>query len=193
VAAASGDLGFNGSFNPNGVGVGINTTDTAGAATATPPVDQPVTTQPASTIAPPPSSLNPAAPAGTDWYAPDPLAAGGALKADTATGGGGTLSDIMGFVQKNPMLAYGALQAGGQFLSGLTSTITPAQVSALNAQAAANQAAANLTAQQTANLAGPKPVATLAPVTGTPNPILTPPTAGIINAAPRVNVTGAPA
>ena len=100
------------------------------------------------------------------------------------------LGSIINFTKNNQLLTYGVLQAGGSLLSGLTSTLTPAQVSQLNAQAAANQAAANLTAQQTANLAQPRPVATLAPVTGTPNNIITPPTAGLINGAPPVNITG---
>jgi hypothetical protein len=113
---------------------------------------------------------------------------------DQAGGVSDSLSGILGFVQKNPLLAYGALQAGGQFLSGMTSTLTPAQVNLLNAQAASNQAAANLTAQQTTNLAQPKPIATLAPVTGQPGqPIIAQPTAGMINSAPRINVTGVPA
>jgi hypothetical protein len=113
---------------------------------------------------------------------------------DQAGGVSSSLSGILGFVKDNPLLAYGALQAGGQFLSGMTSTLTPAQVNSLNAQAAANQAAANLTAQQTANLAQPKPIATLSPVTGNPGqPIIAQPTAGMINSAPRVNVTGVPA
>jgi len=116
--------------------------------------------------------------------------AGGIIGAGSS---GGVLGSITGFVSDNPLLSYGLLQAGGQLISGLTSTLTPAQVSQLNAQAAANQAAANLTTQQTQNLAQPKPVASLAPVTGTPNNIITPPSAGIINSAPPVNVTGVPA
>jgi hypothetical protein len=75
---------------------------------------------------------------------------------------------ILSFSKNSPLATYGILQAGGSLLSGLTSTLTPAQVSALNAQAAANNAATALTTQQTANLAGPKSVAQSAPVTGTP-------------------------
>jgi hypothetical protein len=113
---------------------------------------------------------------------------------DQAGGVSGALSGILGFAKNYPLLAYGALQAGGQFLTGLTSTLTPAQVNLLNAQAASNQAAANLTNTQVANLSQPKPIATLAPVTGQPGqPIIAQPTAGMINSAPRVNVTGVPA
>jgi hypothetical protein len=114
----------------------------------------------------------------------------GAPATDSSTGVPGNILD---FVKQNQMLAYGAVQAGGQFLSGLTSTLTPAQVGALNAQASANQPAANLTTKQTQNLAQPRSVATLAPVTGTPGNIITQSTAGIINSAPAVNVTGVPA
>ena len=99
----------------------------------------------------------------------------------------GMLSSITGFVEKHPTLAFGALQAGGSALSGLTSTLTPAQVSALNAQAAANNAAAALATQQAANLNAPKSVAQSAPVTGTPP--LVPGQQGLINRASQP-VTG---
>jgi hypothetical protein len=92
--------------------------------------------------------------------------------------------------ESHPALLLGALQAGGSFLTGMTSTLTPAQVAAYNAQAAANQATANLTTQQTANLAAPRSVANVAPVTGTPSNIITAPPAGMINSAPTVKVTG---
>ena len=111
-----------------------------------------------------------------------------------ASDSSGALGGILDFVKQNPLLSYGVLTAGGQLISGMTSTLTPAQVTALNAQATANQAAANMTAFQQANLAGPKPVASNSPVTGTPQPLLTP-TPGTINTAPTappVNVTGAP-
>jgi hypothetical protein len=195
--AASGlGMGFNAggasATNAPQVGVGINNTDTAGAAStgaADQPLAAPVSTGSSSPILSTPS------PDLVDQAATG-LSKGAVVAANTTTTtdqAGGTFGNILSFVEKHPTLALGALQGGGQFLSGLTSTITPAQVTALNAQAANNQAAANLTAQQAANLSQPKPIATLAPVTGAPNPILTPPTAGIINAAPRVNVTGVPA
>lgn len=99
-----------------------------------------------------------------------------------------TLDKLVAYANKNPIVAYGALQAGGTLLSGLTSTLTPAQVSALNAQAAQNNAAAALTTQQTANLAMPKAVASSAPVTGTPAALVPQAAqqAGLINQAPGV-------
>ena len=104
------------------------------------------------------------------------------------------LKSLLAFVGKNPVVALGALQAGGSLLSGLTSTVTPAQVTALNAQAAANDAAAALQKQQTANLAMPKAVASSAPVTGTPATLVPPnATPGFINQAQRQQVTGAAA
>ena len=94
-------------------------------------------------------------------------------------------------------------------ISGATSTLTPAQVSAYDAQAAANNAAAAQQRQQTAAMAMPKSVASSAPVTGTPQTLVpgtatpapiaatgaTMPTTGLINQAPMTanNVTGAPA
>jgi hypothetical protein len=181
-----------------------------GANTAGPTTTATPTAAPAANLSMPPTSLTPAAGtinAGAGLPAtPDniinapPSAVPGTFSTPGTPGGGiigadssGVLGNITGFVQKNPLLAYGVLQAGGSLISGLTSTLTPAQVSALNAQAAANQAAANLTTQQTQNLAQPRSTATLAPVTGTPNNIITPPNAGIINSAPAVNVTGVPA
>jgi hypothetical protein len=122
---------------------------------------------------------------------------------DTGSGGiSGALSGILSFANKNPVVAMGAIQAGGSFLSGLTSTLTPAQAAQANAQAAANDAAAALTKQQTANLAMPKSVASSVPVTGAPAtlvPKAATPTAaqpsGLINATPTQQpaVTGMPA
>jgi hypothetical protein len=96
---------------------------------------------------------------------------------------------ILDFAKKNPAVAMGVIQAGGSFISGMTSTLTPAQANAANAQAAANNAAAALTVQQTANLAMPKAVASSTPVTGTPAPLVP---QGLINQPPKINVTGAP-
>jgi trimeric autotransporter adhesin len=53
----------------------------------------------------------------------------------------------------------GGLQAGGSFLTGAFSTLTPAQIAQLNSQAAQNNAAAGLTALQTQNMSQPLPVA----------------------------------
>jgi hypothetical protein len=100
------------------------------------------------------------------------------------------LANLSAFAKDNPLLAYGALQAGGSLLTGAFSTLTPAQVAALTAQASANDAAAALTRQQTANLAQPKAVASLAPVTGTPAPLVP---QGFINQPKLPAVTGVPA
>jgi hypothetical protein len=105
----------------------------------------------------------------------------------------GTLGKLVDYAGAHPVVALGALQAGGSLLSGAFSTLTPAQVTALNAQAAANDAASALTRQQTANLAMPRSVASSSPVTGTPQQLVPPP-AGFINQAPKQPaVTGAPA
>ncbi len=100
------------------------------------------------------------------------------------------------FAKNNQTLVSGALQAGAAFLSGATSTLTPAQVRALEAQAQANQAAVNLSGsqqaildQQLSNMRDGVPVASRrqpSAVTGTPQ--------GLINQpAPQVAVTGTPA
>lgn len=109
---------------------------------------------------------------------------------DTAPGAApstGIFNSILKFAQDNKVVTAGILQAGGSLLSGLTSTVTPAQVGALNAQAAANNAAAALAQQQAANLAMPKSVASSTPVTGTPG-TLVPPSSGLINSAPKTGV-----
>lgn len=80
----------------------------------------------------------------------------------------------------------GVLQAGASFIAGATNGLTPAQIAALNAQADANTAAANLSRIQQSNMQQPLPVASrAAPVTGAPM--------GLINTPPRLNVTGVPA
>lgn len=176
---------------------------TAGAATANGPAGQvapaTATAAPTPNLSLPPTALTPAAGTinGGNGVLPGDVSAttGAAVDGGAATAAGssgGVLQSILDFTKANPLLSYGVLQAGGSLISGLTSTLTPAQVSALNAQAASNQAAANLTTQQTANLAQPRSTASLAPVTGTPNTIITPPNAGIINGAPSVNITGTP-
>jgi hypothetical protein len=113
--------------------------------------------------------------------------------AQSSAGGSGVFGQLGSFIEKHPTLAFGALQAGGSLLSGVTSTLTPAQVAALNSQAAANDAATALSNQQRTNLAMPKSVASSQPVSGTPGPLV-PQTAGFINQAPRLaQVTGTPA
>jgi hypothetical protein len=82
-------------------------------------------------------------------------------------------SDLKGWAQKNPMLAYGMVQAGGSLLSGATSSLTPAQVALANAQADQNNAVAAQTKAQTAAMTQPKAVASLAPpVTGQTAPLV---------------------
>lgn len=82
-------------------------------------------------------------------------------------------------------LASGVIQAGASFLAGATNGLTPAQIQALQAQAAMNQAAANLSRLQQSNMGANIPIASRTPaVTGAP--------VGLINSAPRTSVTGAP-
>lgn len=77
-------------------------------------------------------------------------------------------------------LAAATIQAGAAFIAGATSKLTPAQVAALQAQANANQAAANLSTQQLQNMQGGIPTASRTP--------------GLVNATPKpATVTGAPA
>lgn len=114
---------------------------------------------------------------------------GAAIEAPASSGSGfgDTLDKLVAYAGKNPVVALGVLQAGGSLLSGWTSTLTPAQISALNSQAAANDAAAALTKQQTANLAMPKAVASSAPVTGAPQPLVQPTVSpGFINNQPKI-------
>lgn len=165
--------------------------------TATP--DTSAGTSTAAAGAPPSTSTSTATPTTTETSGPfidsGSFDVPGAAKTDTP----GVLSSILKFAKDNPLVAYGALQTGGSFLSGLTNTQTPAQIAALNAQAAANQAAANQAKQQTANLAMPKAVAVSTPVTGTPQPLIppmqvaaAPQMGGLINRPVLAPVTGAP-
>jgi hypothetical protein len=101
------------------------------------------------------------------------------------------LTQLTNFATKNPMVTFGAVQGLSSLLSGWTSSLTPAQVAQLNAQADANQAAANLTNQQAANLAQPKAIASTMPVTGTPQPLVPVGSApGFLNAQAQTLVTG---
>lgn len=162
----------------------------------------PNTGDPAGTISPgmtapsvePSDLINPPGPQTTPPYGGDINPVTGEVNPYTGTDSPGVFGKILKFAGDNKLLTYGAVQAAGSFLSGATSSLTPAQVSALNAQAAANQAAANLATQQTANLAMPRATANVAPVTGTPAPIIPPRPAGLINSAPRLApITGTPA
>lgn len=104
-----------------------------------------------------------------------------------------TFGSILKFANDNKTLVSGVMTVGGKLLEGAFSELDPAKINALNAQAAANDAAAALTRQQTANLAMPKAVASSTPVTGTPGAIIPPrPQQGLINQAQLAPVTGAP-
>lgn len=89
---------------------------------------------------------------------------------------------FFGGLMKSPMAQYGLIQAAGSFLSGAFDPLKPAQINALDAQAANNRAASAMTTQQTKNMTGQLPVASR--VTGTPAPIMG---SSLINGAP---VTG---
>lgn len=102
-----------------------------------------------------PGSTAPSAPSVTDLAAA-PSAPG--VTSDTKA----LIASLQNNTFKQSVIS-GAVQAGGSLLSGLTNPVTPAQVSALNAQAAENQAATQLSLTQQANMAQPKPVATLGP------------------------------
>jgi hypothetical protein len=91
--------------------------------------------------------------------------------------GGGAFSGILKFAKENPAVALGTIQAAGSFLQGSFNSLTPAQVAALKAQAANNQASANMTQTQVDNMKQGFPVATRRP-------------GGLINSQP---VTGAAA
>ncbi len=110
-----------------------------------------------------------------------PVAASAISPANLTPPGG-----LMSWAHNNPLLAYGALQAGGAFITGLTNPMTPAQITALNAQANANNAAAALAQRQLTNIGQPMPIAS---VTGQPAP-----TGGLINNKPATTplITGAP-
>lgn len=150
------------------------------------PSDLPTPPQPPSTVPGPGTPPSAAQTPGGWTFGVNDQAGSAAIDTNTSSMFGG----LMDFAKKNPVVALGALQAGGSLLSGLSSTLTPAQVSALNAQASANDAAASLTKQQTANLQMPKSVASSAPVTGTPAPLV--PQMGMINQPKPAQVTGAP-
>lgn len=183
------------------VPAGTNATDTAiGENPIAPPTGAGTSANPVpalppgalATNAPGQAALPGTPPPGNAAWGDGPVTAGGnaLTSTDTTTSAfGNVLSGISDFTKNNQLLSYGILQSAGSLLSGATSQLTPAQISALDAQANANNAAAALTQQQTANLAAPKAVAQSSPVTGAPQPLVPQP-AGFIN-QPRV--TGVPA
>lgn len=109
---------------------------------------------------------------------------------------GGTLDKLFGWATKDPrsqtMLAYGVLQAGGSFITGLTNPMTQPQIDKLNSEAEANRATAALLQRQTANQGAALPTVSFASpslVTGAPER-----SSGLINNAPVGTplITGAP-
>jgi hypothetical protein len=150
---------------PDAAGAGATGSATAGAADA------------AAGAAAPPSFFS--TPGLYDAAAGGPIGASG-MAAPSAGG-------LMAWANKNPLLTYGLIQAGGSFISGLSNPMTPAQIDALNAQADVNRATAALIQRQTANQGAPLPRAT---VTGRAEPT----TAGLINNKPvgSALITGTP-
>lgn len=73
--------------------------------------------------------------------------------------GDSLFGNLWKFTKSNGTLLSGLAQAGGSFLAGATSSLTPAQVAALHAQAEANQAAANMSQMQQSNLSQALPTA----------------------------------
>lgn len=76
-----------------------------------------------------------------------------------------SVGDEPGFfsnLMNNQYAQYGMIQAGGSLISGMFDPLKPAQVSALDAQSAANRAAATLAQTQQANMAQKIPVASRA-------------------------------
>lgn len=108
----------------------------------------------------------------------------------SAAGGFHVPGGLMNWAKDNQLLAFGAMQAGGSFLSGLTNPLSPAQIDALSSQSEVNRATAALLQRQAANQGGAIPTA-VPTVTGRAE---MPGTGGLINSRP-VNaplITGAP-
>lgn len=152
-------------------------------------VAAPVTTTPSSAVSTPAAAASnvTGAPSAESvlnkpWGAPDTISASGTVLSGPDQS---SLQGMLQFAKANPMVTYGMMQTGGSLLSGLFDQVSPAQVAALNAQAAANRATAAITQNQANNMNQPLPTASrgAASVTGVP--------AGLIN-TPRqaANVTG---
>lgn len=100
---------------------------------------------------------------------------------------GDKFTDISDWAESHKVLSGAMLQGTKALFGAMTpGGLTEAQTNAYNAQAAANNAAAKMRDQQTANIAAPKPQSYF-PVTGNVAP------QGIINRAPTQMVTGTPA
>ena len=163
IGSDSGNLLPTGAGNPTGLN------PASSAANATPPSGTAI------------SGGAPGAPAAAPTV--PGTAAPAAPSAPSAADRGGALGGLLSFANKNPAVTMGLIQGAGSFLAGATSTLTPAQVAALNAQAAQNNAAAKLSQTQQTNISQPIPTASR-----------TQPSAGqggIINSPmPTSNVTG---
>jgi hypothetical protein len=115
--------------------------------------------------------------------------------APAAASDNGLLGNIFGKIgsfvsnDKTGMVKYGLIQAAGSLVGGMFDPLKPAQVAALDAQAAANRAATQLSLTQQANMAQPLPVATR---TAQPQPAVTGVPVGMINQPVATGVTGAP-
>lgn len=119
------------------------------------------------------SATSPAAPPATPDTSgsPPPAATGAPSTAPTATTAKpgssqpttpapGTWDAIMKFIEAHPALALGGVSAASSFLSGAFNPKTPAEVGALNAQAAKNTADVGLINTQARNINAPLPTAT---------------------------------
>ena len=178
---------------------------TTGAGAGAVPPSPVMVAQGAGTVPSVPGAASPSAPAvtgtvngGMSTSEQDLLAGAGATNAQpvsqasldaTAAASKPGIAGLLKFADNHPSVAFGAMQAGGSLLSGLFNPLTTPQIAALNAQAAANRAAAALTQQQLSNMSAPLPVASRTssspPVTGAPQ--------GLINTPPptsAANVTG---
>jgi len=117
-------------------------------------------------------------------------------------GGGSPFGGILEFLNKHPMLAYGAIQAGSSFFAGAfgggEKDPTAQQLAAWQAQADANTAAANLQNQRAANIASGIPISNKqmaqTGMINQPVPNSAPsPVQGLINRSAGPQVTGVPA
>lgn len=99
----------------------------------------------------------------------------------------GKMKDVGDWAEQHKVMSGMMLEGTKAVFGALSpSSLNEAQANAYNAQAAANNAAAKMRDQQTANIAAPKPQSYF-PVTGNVAP------QGIINRAPTQMVTGTPA
>lgn len=112
----------------------------------------PAPTQTAAQGTPPPTPTPQAPVTGTNTTIPTIGTSPGAPQIGSGTmnmAQPSTFSKILDFAGKNPSLMFGALQAGGSFLSGaFGGGLKPEQAAALEAQAEQNRAAARLYDQQ---------------------------------------------